>query len=77
MNRVFDLLSKLPTTNSRIAVTLLLYIATGVVTMATGAFPGGYTWGAVLIVMAGLDATQFIGKRQTAWKPEAPNGQTN
>ena len=70
MDRLYALIGKLPTTKARVAVTLLLYIATGVVTMATGELPGGLPWGGLLVVMSGLDATQYIGKRRS-WNAEA------
>ncbi len=70
MEKLYALISKLPTTKARVAVTLMLYIATGIVTMVTGELPGGLPWGGLLVVMSGLDATQYIGKRRS-WNPEA------
>ena len=71
MERLWDLLARLPSTNARIAVTLLLWVATGVKVLVTWTAPP-IEWLGALFAMAGLDTAQFSAKRWTQHKP--PNG---
>ena len=71
MERLWDLLARLPSTNARIAVTLLLWIATGVKAIWTWTAPP-WEWLLALFAMAGLDTGQFFAKRATQHRP--PNG---
>jgi hypothetical protein len=57
-------LATLPTTNARIAVTIALIFATGIVTLVRWTTPP-IEWLGFLIVSAGLDVAQFYGKRVT------------
>jgi len=67
MNRILDWLGKLPSTNARIVVSLLLAIGTGVKYWT--ARPDGWEpcipWLAFLISMMGLDVAQYAAKRVT------------
>ena len=65
---LFEKLGKLPTTNARIAATILLVIATGVMYFST-AFVPSYEWLAFLALMSGLDVAAFHSKRRTTYKP--------
>ena len=65
---LFDLLARLPSTNSRIALTLFLSLGTGLRYWASkGPDPWEPTWEwlAFLATMAGLDVAQFANKRRT------------
>jgi hypothetical protein len=68
---MIDFLGRLPTTNARIAVTILLIFGTGVVTLWRWTEPP-VAWLSFLVLSAGLDVAQFHSKRTTAW---APGGQ--
>lgn len=66
-------LATLPTTNTRILVTLAVFIATAGVYLWRGV-PGGIggaagwnSWLIFVAVMAGIDASQYIGKRFSDW----------
>lgn len=60
-------LQSLPSTNSRIAVTLLLAVGTAVRYLGFGlpesSQTGWNSWLVFVAVMAGIDASQYIGKR--------------
>ncbi|GIW90780.1 MAG: hypothetical protein KatS3mg109_1350 [Pirellulaceae bacterium] len=62
-------LSELPTTNTRIAVSLVLALATGGRVVATGWEPP-IAWLGFLLAMMGLDVAQFTAKRLT-WRDNA------
>jgi hypothetical protein len=57
-------LSELPSTNARIAVSLLLALATGVRVLASWEAPPT-EWLVFLAAMMGLDVAQFAAKRAT------------
>jgi hypothetical protein len=61
-------LGTLPTTNARIFVTILLILATGIVTLVRWSEPP-IEWLAFLGVSAGLDVAQFHSKRVTTFAP--------
>lgn len=61
-------LERMPMTNTRIAITILIVIGTAVRYWYTGVAPDG-EWLAFLAVMSGLDVTAALGKRATN-KPE-------
>jgi len=79
MNTLIDWLGKIPTTNARIIVTLLLALGTAIRywvsghMMLTGPTAGqwvqgwepSWEWLAFLVTMSGLDAAQFLSKRAT------------
>ena len=68
MNKRWLWLAELPTTNLRIAVTLVMAIGTGArVLLTSWDVPGD--WLTFLTVWAGLDVVQFGTKRAT-YKPE-------
>jgi hypothetical protein len=64
VSKLLELLGKLPTTEARIAVTLVLAIGT-----AARYFAGGWEpsldWLGFLVVWAGLDVAQFASKLVT------------
>lgn len=64
-----DWLAKLPTTNTRIAATIVLAFGTGIKYWASAAWEPSWEWLSFLVVMSGLDVTQFVQKRRTTWKP--------
>jgi hypothetical protein len=69
--RLNDWLATLPSTNARIAMTLLCVLITCGRFVWKGAPADGWVaWLAFLITMSGLDATQFYAKRVT----HRPNG---
>ena len=57
-------LAKLPTTNARIAATILLILATGVSVLVRWTAPP-WEWLVFLGASAGLDVAQFASKRLT------------
>lgn len=65
MDRLLGWLAKLPTTNARIAVTLILATGTAIRYWADGSWEPAWDWLAFLAVMSGLDAAQFHSKRKT------------
>jgi hypothetical protein len=65
MSRLLDWLGKLPTTQARVAVTLLLCLGTGVKYWASRDWDPALDWLAFLAAMSGLDAAQFYAKRVT------------
>ena len=62
-------LAKLPTTNARIAVTILLMLATGIMTLIRWTTPP-IEWLGFLALSAGLDVAQFHSKRVTTFSPQ-------
>lgn len=68
--KLFDVLGKMPSTNTRIAVTLLCVVATAVRVVALGWNPS-LEWLGFLVAMSGIDAAQYFGKRST-FQSEAP-----
>ena len=62
-------LAKLPTTNARIAVTILLILATGIMTLIRWT-PPPIEWLGFLALSAGLDVAQFHSKRLTTFTPQ-------
>ncbi|GIW89947.1 MAG: hypothetical protein KatS3mg109_1978 [Pirellulaceae bacterium] len=62
-------LAQLPTTNTRILVSLVLALATGARVVATGWEPP-LSWLGFLLAMMGLDVAQFTAKRLT-WRGNA------
>lgn len=65
LDRLLELIGKLPTTNVRIAVTLSLVIGTGVVYLHSATWNPSLEWLGFLAAMTGLDVTQFWAKRLT------------
>jgi hypothetical protein len=63
-------LAEMPSTNARIAVTLLVVVATAATYLMTGRGADG-EWLAFLAVMSGIDAAQYVGKR-TTYLPTPP-----
>ena len=61
-------LDTLPTTNARIALSILLVGATGIVTLVRWTDPP-VAWLAFLGLSLGLDIAHFGIKRFTTWKP--------
>lgn len=61
-------LSDFPTTESRVIVTLLVFVATAVGYIAGWVVPST-EWLGFLAIMSGLDAAQFYGKRKTYKEP--------
>lgn len=70
MDRALDLLGRLPTTNARIAVSLLLATATGIRVLVTWTEPP-WEWLVFLGAMMGLDLAQYAAKRLTHHNGEA------
>jgi len=68
MTKFFDTLwaitGKMPSTNTRIAVSLLMFVATGIRVLITNDAPP-QEWLLTLAVFAGLDLGQFHSKRRT------------
>lgn len=71
MTRLLEILGKLPTTNTRIAVTLVLCLGTGIKYWTSATWDPALDWLAFLAAMSGLDAAQFYAKRLTQ---QAPSG---
>lgn len=75
-------LDRLPTTNTRIMITLAIVVATAVRFLGWGAPGSGGTaagwdsWLVFVAVMAGIDVSQYIGKRFSDWTYAAAKTQT-
>ena len=67
MDWTLDWLSKLPSTNARIATSILLAIATGVRVIVSWTSPP-WEWLLFLGAMMGLAVAQFAAKRMTNGK---------
>lgn len=65
----WDWVAKMPSTNLRIAITILLALATGIRVVASAKWDPPNDWLVFLSVWAGLDVLQFSAKRITQ-KPE-------
>lgn len=74
MNKLMDLLARLPSTNARIAMTLLLALGTGVKYWSSGVWEPSVEWLAFLVAWAGIDVAQFAAKRKTFKTPKEING---
>jgi len=75
MDFLIDVVGRLPTTNARIAVTLLCMLATATVYLASKTWEPSWEWLAFLVTMAGVDVAQFAAKRmthRTGGTPEDP-----
>lgn len=64
LTKLFAVLAKMPSTNTRIAASLCMFIATGVRVLITNE-PPPRDWLITLAVFAGLDLGQFHSKRKT------------
>mgnify|MGYP003295145553 CR=1 FL=1 len=75
MQRLFNWLAMLPTTNARIAVTLTLVVATAVRYLGWGVpqgFEQGWKWWLVFLAgMSGIDVFQFWLPATTCARPRA------
>lgn len=64
-------LERVPTTNTRILITLAIVVATAVRYLWRGVPAGGdagwNSWLIFLAVLAGIDVSQYIGKRFSDW----------
>lgn len=74
---MIDFLAQLPTTNLRLAATVLLIVLTGLTVIVTRFLDHAWTapaeaWLGFLLLLAGVDTTHFFLKRKTTWQP---NGQ--
>lgn len=69
MKRIREFLATLPSTNARIAVTLLCVFLTGLVYWACALLRRDWVpdagWLTFLVAMSGIDVAQFYGKRVT------------
>ncbi|HLA82999.1 MAG TPA: hypothetical protein VJP78_15495 [Thermoleophilia bacterium] len=61
---VWKLVAEMPSTNVRISATILLSLMTGVRVVWLGWVPS-IEWLGFLVVMSGLDAGTYLGKRAT------------
>lgn len=65
MNWFWKWLADFPSTNGRIAMTLIVFIGTAIRYWTSETWRPSYEWLAFLVVMAGLDVAQFGKKRDT------------
>lgn len=65
MRRVTEWLATLPSTNARIAVTLLICFGTAVRYWSSASWEPSANWLAFLAAMSGIDTVQFFAKRKT------------
>jgi hypothetical protein len=72
LDRFVALLGRLPTTQARVAVTLLIALGTAV-RYWVGGWEPSLEWLSFLTLYAGLDVAQFTAKRVTH-KPEIASG---
>lgn len=64
MNSVWKFFSEMPSTNVRIAMSIIMALATAVRVVFLGWEPS-YQWLGFLVIWAGLDVAQFSSKRNT------------
>lgn len=69
MKRLTDWLATLPSTNARIAVTLLCVFGTAVRYWSSSGWVPDAGWLTFLAAMSGIDVVQFYGKRVTHSPP--------
>lgn len=69
MQKVVEFIGRLPTTNLRIVITLLIVIGTATRYWTSGSWSPSIEWLMFLTTMSGLDAVQFSQKRKTQWRP--------
>lgn len=74
MDWVLDWIGRLPSTNARVAVSLALYVATGVKVIWIWE-PPPWEWLLFLGATMGLDVAQFATKRVTDRSPTPFNGE--
>lgn len=70
---VIAFLGRLPSTNTRIAVTLVCVFGTAVRYWGWGPPDGWEAWLTFLGVMSGLDGAQFLAKRKTQHTEAKPD----
>jgi hypothetical protein len=61
---IWHLIGTMPSTNTRITATIALMLGTGARVFWTGETPAA-EWLGFLLISAGIDAGQFVGKRVT------------
>ncbi len=64
-SRLMGFLGDMPTTQARVLVTLICVLGTAAKYVLSETWAPSYEWLAFLVVMSGLDATQFLVKRKT------------
>ena len=69
VDKALEILSKVPTTQLRIIVTLALVIGTAIKIWTSQDWSPEWDWLLFLGGMSGLDVLQHYGKRKTSWKP--------
>jgi hypothetical protein len=70
MERLFELWGKFPTTQARVTMTLGCVLLTGLRYVVSGLWvvvpwEPSYEWLGFLLLMSGVDAIQYLGKRTT------------
>lgn len=68
--KLWSIVEKMPSTNTRIAVSLILALATGARVIVSHDWTPGYEWLGFLTLMMGLDVVQFTQKRKTQREQE-------
>lgn len=63
-------IAKLPSTNARIVVTLVVLVCTAGRYLLTTTWQPSWEWLVFLAAMSGLDVTQFYAKRKTYLKED-------
>jgi hypothetical protein len=74
LSKLMDVLAKMPSTNARIAMTLVIALGTAIKYWASGSWEPSVEWLAFMVTMAGIDALQYHGKRRTFKTPKEMNG---
>ena len=74
MKRILEWLGQLPSTNTRIAVTLVCVFGTAVRYWASSSWVPDAGWLAFLAAMSGIDVLQFHSKRTTQTPPSGSAG---
>lgn len=78
MKRLTEWLATMPSTNTRIAVTLLCVLGTGVRYWTSASWVPDAGWLAFLAAMSGIDVLQFHSKRTTqSLPPSGTDGPTS
>jgi len=63
IDKILDVIGRIPSTNARISVTLLIWLGTAIWVWCGGEPPIEFL--GTIVIMSGLDAAQFYGKRVT------------
>lgn len=71
---LIEWLGRVPTTNLRICVTLLVFLATAARYLSSATWSPSLEWVGFITAMSGLDGLTFVAKRKTQHPTSPPTG---